>query len=157
MERAIVADEIAIRAGTVDDSSYMAKVLALEGAIARELPPVECPITHHFSKGVYAREMFIPKGTVITGKIHKFENLSIISKGDVSIYGPDGVVRVQAPYTYVAPPGTKRAVFAHEDTVWTSIHGTDERDLAKIEEEFVVDTAEQYLAFCDVMLQLEGA
>jgi len=52
---------------------------------------IEIPLTHHFSKGVYAREIFIPKGSFIVGKIHKHENLNILSKGDLSILSVEGM------------------------------------------------------------------
>jgi quercetin dioxygenase-like cupin family protein len=119
---------------------------------------VETPITNHFSPGVYAREMFIPKGTIVIGKIHKHENMSIMSKGELSIISIDGgVKRVKAPYTVVAPPGVKRMVYAHEDTVWTSIHGTHETDLAKIEEEFIAKNYDEVVEVGDgKMMKLEG-
>jgi ABC-type hemin transport system ATPase subunit len=31
-------------------------------------------LKHHFADGIYAREMHIPKGHVIVGKIHRHEN-----------------------------------------------------------------------------------
>lgn len=102
--------------------------------------PIEIPITHHFSKSVYAREMRVPKGSLIIGKIHKFENLNILSSGEVSVLSIDGVIRVKAPFTIVASPGAKRVFFAHEDSVWTTIHGTDDKDLDKIENEFIAKT-----------------
>jgi hypothetical protein len=100
-------------------------------------------IIHHFSKGVYAREMRQPKGSLVLGKIHKHENLCIISSGEVSVISVDGVMRVQAPYTFVASPGAQRVILAHEDTVWTVIHGTNERDIEKIEDEFIAKTYEE--------------
>jgi quercetin dioxygenase-like cupin family protein len=123
---------------------------SLEHAIKRDLAPVECPVKHHFSKGVYARELFIPAGTVLTGEIHKHENLNIMSQGDMSVRMDDGsVVRVHAPFTIVSPPGTKRAAYAHTDCVWTTIHGTDERDVDKIKQEFIATSYEQYLSHCE--------
>jgi hypothetical protein len=92
---------------------------------------------HHFSKGVYAREISIPKGSLIVGKIHKFENFNILSQGELSIISIDGCVRVKAPYTVVSSPGVKRLAFAHEDSVWTTVHGTEEKDVEKIEEIFI--------------------
>lgn len=124
----------------------------LEHAIKRDLAPVVCPVTHHFSKGVYAREIFIPAGTVLTGEIHKHENLNILSKGDISVRMDDGsIVRVQAPFTTVSPPGTKRAAYAHTDCVWTTIHGTDERDVDKIKNEFIATSYGDYLSHCEQM------
>lgn len=108
--------------------------------VAEESRHIDCPLKHHFSKDVYARELFIPKGTLAIGKIHKHQNLNIMSKGELSILSVDGCFRVKAPYTIVSDPGVKRLVYAHEDTVWTTIHGTSETDLEKIEETFIAKT-----------------
>jgi len=117
----------------------------------RDRPQIDLPVTHHFSKGVYARELFIPKDTVLTGKIHKHTNLNIISQGDMSVLTEDGIKRVKAPFTIVSPAGTKRIAYAHEDTIWTTIHGTEEIDLEKIEHEFVVETDAEYLSFVETL------
>lgn len=123
------------------------KVDALEAGI-RELVPVEFEVVDHFSKGVYARELHIPAGTVLTGKVHKYENLNILSQGELSILMEDGsTVRVCAPYTVVSPPGTRRAAFAHSDCVWTTIHGTDEKDVDVIEKLFVAASPADYRLF----------
>lgn len=130
------------------------KVYALEGEM-RKMEQIDLPVKHHFSQGVYARELFIPKGTVLTGKIHKYEQLNIMSAGELSVLTEDGIVRVKAPFTIVSPPGTKRVAYAHEDTVWTTIHGSDETDLDKLEDHFIAQDETEYLAFCD-KLQLES-
>lgn len=118
----------------------------------KDVPQVEIPVRHYYSKGVYAREITIPKGTVLSGKIHKHANLNIMSKGDMSVLTEDGIVRVQAPFTIVSPPGTKRIAYAHEETVWTTIHGTDETDLEKIEAHFIAQTEAEYLEFAKMMM-----
>lgn len=92
---------------------------------------------HHFADGLYAREIFIPKGTTLTGKIHRTEHINIISKGDISVLTEDGIKRIQAPCTLISKPGTKRVGYAHEDTVWTTIHASSERDLDKLEEALI--------------------
>jgi len=122
------------------------KVNAIEAEM-RKLPALDLPLKHHFSPGVYARELFIPKGTLLTGKVHKYPQLNIMSQGDMSVLTEDGIVRVKAPFTVVSPAGTKRIAYAHEDTVWTTILATDETDIAKLEALFVVDTDEDYAAF----------
>jgi len=113
------------------------KIMALQSELEK-LPQVEIVTTHHFSKGLYAREIFIPKGTILIGKIHKYENLNILSQGDITILTECGARRIRAPYTVVSPPLTKRVGYAHEDTVWTTIHATDETDLEKIEAEVIL-------------------
>lgn len=93
--------------------------------------------THYFAPGVYARELRIPKGMVLTGKIHKTEHLNIVSKGRIAVSSIEGRKVIEAPATFVSMPGTKRAGYALEDTVWTTIHVTEETDLAKIEAEVI--------------------
>lgn len=138
----------------IEPASLRAKVFAAEDQI-RALPPAALRVTHHFSQGVYARELFIPKGTVLTGKIHKHENLNIMSAGELSVLTEEGMKRVRAPFTVVSPPGTKRIAYAHEDTVWTTIHGTDETDVEKIEEMFVAESEQEFLTFCQKQKELE--
>lgn len=106
---------------------------------------IEIPIAHHFSKGIYAREMQMPAGALLVGKIHKHENLSILSAGEVSVLSQDGIMRFKAPYTFVATAGAKRVIYAHSDAVWTVIHGTDEKDVEKIEEEFIAKDYEEII------------
>jgi len=104
---------------------------------------IEVPVVHHFSQDVYAREMVLPEGSLIVGKIHRFENLNILSKGEVSILSIDGVKRIKAPHTFVGSVGAKRVILAHTDVVWTTIHGTDEKDVDQIEEKFIAKNYEQ--------------
>jgi len=107
---------------------------------------IDIPVNHHFSHGVYAREMVVPKGVLLVGKIHKFKNLNIMSKGEISVLSIDGCVKMQAPFTFVGSPGSKRLFYMHEDTVWTTIHGTSETDLEKIESEFIAKNYEELLS-----------
>lgn len=101
---------------------------------------VDIPIRHHFAEGLYAREMTMPEGAVVVGKIHKCEHLCIISQGDVSIVSEEFTGRVQAPFTYTSKPGAKRAITAHTETVWTTVHMTHETDIETLERELVTDT-----------------
>lgn len=102
-----------------------------------QMPQVEMPVTHHFSKDLYGRELFIPAGTLLVGKIHKHQSFNILAQGDISLLTEDGVKRVQAPYTVVSKPGIKRVGYAHTDCVWITCHATKETDLEKIEEEVI--------------------
>lgn len=94
-------------------------------------------LTHYFAPGVYVRQMHIPKGMVVVGKIHKTKHVSIISSGHVTVATESGREDIYGPYTFINQPGDKRAVYAHEDTIWTTIHPTDETDLEKIEDEVI--------------------
>jgi quercetin dioxygenase-like cupin family protein len=141
--------------GTITYESELStrdKVTAFE-SLMKEQPQVEIQTKHYFSKGVYAREIFIPKGTILTGHIHKYHNLNIISKGKIEVLVGDELKIVEAPFTIVSPPGTKRIARALEDTIWTTIHGTEEKDLDLIEEMFICHTEDEYLKF-EKQLQL---
>jgi hypothetical protein len=115
---------------------------------AKQQPQLDLKVIHYFSYGVYARELHIPKDTLLTGEIHKLENLNILSKGDISVLTEEGVKRVQAPFTIVSPPGTKRIAYAHDDCVWTTIHGTFETNIDKIKQFFIASSEEEWLKFC---------
>jgi len=132
------------------------RVFALEEAIRRELEPVDMPVTHHFSRGVYARELLIPAGTVATGKIHKFESLNVLLEGELLVLTDTGPKRVFPGHVEVSPPGTKRAVFAVTDCRWLTVHGTHSTDVEQIETEFIAQTEQEYLRFCQEQLQLKG-
>ena len=118
-------------------------------AVLLQQPQIEIPLRHFFSPGVYAREMTVPAGVVLTGKIHKYAQLNILSKGEVSVLLEDGVKRIKAPFTIVAPAGAKRVFYAHEESVWTVILATEETDVEKIEGQFTAATETEYQQFLE--------
>ncbi len=103
-------------------------------------PQTEIPPVHHFSDGIYAREIMIPAGTVLTGKMHRTQHINVVSRGDITVWTERGMKRIRAPFTFVSQPGTKRAGYAHEDTVWTTFHSNpdNERDPVRLEEIFII-------------------
>jgi len=105
-------------------------------------PQVEIEPTHYFADGIYAREIVIPAGTLLTGKIHRTRHLNIVSKGKIAVVTEDGQKIIEAPCTFVAEAGTKRVGFALEDTVWTTIHASQETDLEKLETELIAPSFE---------------
>lgn len=127
-----------------------ARVNAFENE-ARKVEQVELVTKHYFANGVYARELYIPAGVILTGKIHKYENLNIMSKGVLDVLIGDKVQRVTAPFTIVSPPGTKRIARAIEDTIWITLHSVDPTfsipELNLIEKHFVCDSEEEFLKF----------
>lgn len=132
--------------GTNLQAEVRNKTFALE-AVMKSMPQVELKTIHHFSKDVYARELHIPAGVTLIGEIHKFRNLNILSKGKMLVTTEEGMQEVEAPFTVVSPPGTKRAAYALTDCIWTTIHGTDETDVDLIEAKFIAHTEQEYLDF----------
>jgi len=104
---------------------------------------IEIETTHHFCDGIYAREIFIPKGVVLTGKVHKTEHLNIIAKGKIKVLTNKGIKEITAPCTMVSSSGTKRVGHALEDTVWITIHSNIKniKDLKKLENILIETTS----------------
>lgn len=103
-----------------------------------QLDSVEATVIHRFTKGLYSRELRLPAGSLNVSKIHKSEHQFVISKGHVEVWSKEkGSVHYVAPYIGITEPGTQRAVFAHEDTVWLTFHPTELTDPAEIEREII--------------------
>lgn len=119
-----------------------------------EMPQVSLPVRHVFSPGVYARELTIYAGCVLTGAVHKYEQLNILSSGTLRLLTDEGFKDINAPYTVVSPPGTKRIALAITDCVWTTILGTSDTDVSRIEKDFVCKTEEEYLEWLSQSQQL---
>jgi quercetin dioxygenase-like cupin family protein len=112
------------------------KVLTAE-RMMRDMPQVELKTTHYFADGIYAREVFRPAGTVIVGKVHRKEHLYIVTQGRVRVVMDDDMKEYAAPAVIVSKPGTKRAVYAIEDSVCMTVHRSKKRNLDKLERELV--------------------
>jgi len=113
----------------------------------KQMPQLEIPVKHYFSEGVYAREITIPAGAIVVGKLHKHQNLNILTKGVIEVLVDEEIKLLIAPAVVVSPPGTKRIARALEDATWITIHGTHETDLDKIEDYFIAQSEEEYLEF----------
>jgi hypothetical protein len=143
MSDLIVNDIVSlVQAGPIMDTELKAKFRnkldELEEAM-RELPQVETSLRHFFGSGVYGREIFMEKGSLILGKIHKGKTINFIMKGKVSVASIDGIQHLEAPAVFVSSPGAKRLVFIHEDCTWATAHAnpSDTTDLSELEE-FVI-------------------
>ncbi len=89
---------------------------------------------HTFLDGVYMRELFIPKGTLLIGKVHRLGCMNIVAKGDISILTENGSARVKAGHTAVSLAGTQKVGYAHEDTVFINVFRTDETRIEAVED-----------------------
>lgn len=95
-----------------------------------------CPLKHTFSDGIYVREIFIPKGTILTGKIHIHDHPNFLMSGEVEVITETGgVEHLIAPVSMISPKGTKRIVRSIKDSVWITVHSnpTNIQDLSKLE------------------------
>lgn len=96
---------------------------------------LDLPLKHIFTPGLYVREIFMPKDSLVISNTHKSHHPYVIAKGKISVWTEaDGVVHLEAPYTGVTRPGTRRILFMHEDCVFLTFHPTTETDIEKLED-----------------------
>jgi hypothetical protein len=114
------------------------KIERLEGTLAA-LPQVEIPQTHRFAAGMYVREITIPADTLMTGKVHLAEHVSIMLSGEMTVLTESGMRLVRGPEVFISPPGTKRVGYAHTEVKWLTVHlnADDEQDVQAIESRLV--------------------
>lgn len=119
-----------------------AMMLSLPPATPDEIGAIEIVPIHHFSPGIYMREIRIPKGTLLTGKIHKEEHLNILSRGELAVITDQGPKRLLASSVIPSMPGIKRVGFALQDCVWITVHSNplELRDPEALEDRLVFQT-----------------
>jgi len=111
-------------------------LMGIERVMLR-LPQEECELRHDFAPGVYMRSIRVGGGVFVLGHAHKTEHLNILVSGRASIYMDGSVVTMSAPSTFVSKPGARKLFFFHEDSVFSTIHPTDETDTEALEEQLV--------------------
>jgi hypothetical protein len=105
-----------------------------------------CPLKHHFSDGVYAREIFIPQGVALVGKIHKDDHHVFLMNGTLLLVTENETKQVVGPCHFISKAGAKRAAIAITDVTWTTIHPnkTNTQNLKKLEEEIISKSYEEF-------------
>jgi len=115
------------------------------------------PTKHTFAGGCYVREIFNPANMLLVTKIHKKEHPFFLMKGKMSILTEDGVKTVEAPHHGITKPGTKRAIFTHEDCVFVTVHATDKETPEEVEEEVIAKDFNDEAILLDSMQELSKA
>lgn len=113
---------------------------------------INCPLKHSFTDGIYVREIFIPKGTMLTGRIHKHEHPNFLLKGTVKIATEyDGVQILKAPLSMISKAGTKRTLIALTDLVWVTVHHNpkNKQNIDELESDIVAPSYEEYDKFIE--------
>ena len=138
-------------------SGDMIEKLFVIEAVLLQMPQVEIPLRHCFGNKVYVREMTAPKGSILIGKMHKYKQVNIVVKGDISVLTEDGWKRMKSGEMFESPAGIKRAGFTHEDTVWTTICGTEETDPDKALDELTIGSYQEFLQHKGDLLCLQSS
>lgn len=106
-----------------------------------------CPVKHIFSEGIYTREIFIPAGTMLVGKIHKHSHPNFLVSGTVRLITEfDGFEEITGPRFMISKAGTKRGLYAVTDLVWITVHHnpTNTQKLDELEKHVIAKTFEEF-------------
>jgi hypothetical protein len=111
----------------------------IEAAMQVADNPIECSVIHRFTDKMYIREIFMPQGTLLTSRTHRFESPFVISQGTVAVnIDGQGWVIYKAPYTGITKAGTRRLLYIIEDCIWTTFHVNEdnEREIKTLENRY---------------------
>ncbi len=112
---------------TTQDDIIQLQSLMLKG------DTIELETRHHFSDGLYARELFIPAGVCLVGALHKTKHLYTVVKGKCRVATQFENIEIEAPFMGETIPGTKRVIYAETDCVWITYHPTELTNVEEIE------------------------
>ena len=98
-----------------------------------KLPQIELQTHHIFHGGLYCRILPRPAGTTIVGKVHLRDHVYICTKGRVRVTTDEGVKDLRAGDVLVCKVGTKRAVYAYEDSICMTVHASDVQTVEEAE------------------------
>ena len=104
------------------------------------------PLEHTFADGIYIRQMTMDKGSLVVGAIHNHLHVWFLMSGHITVATEDDSVEYIAPCYVLATPGTKRVIYANEDSVFVNVHKnpTNCQDIEELEKEIVSATFEDY-------------
>lgn len=125
------------------------KILAMQDYVQR-MPQTPVTPNNVLTGHQLIRTVVLPKGMLAVGAIHKHPHVVAILRGRISVYtenAPDQAIEFVAPCVMVSPAGTKRVVFAHEETEWVNVHATQAQNAEEAERELVCSSFEEYERF----------
>lgn len=101
--------------------------------IMKDFPKPDIKIRHHFSDGMYAREMVMPAGSIVVGATHKSKHLYSVVSGECEVSSTTERESIKAPYLGETIPGTQRVIYSATGCTWITFHPTHLTDIKEIE------------------------
>jgi mannose-6-phosphate isomerase-like protein (cupin superfamily) len=89
---------------------------------------------HHFSSGVYAKQMHLKKGYFALSHKHAYDHLSILASGVAMVEVGGEKTTYTAPACIEIKAGKHHQITAMEDVTWFCIHATDVADPELVDE-----------------------
>jgi hypothetical protein len=98
----------------------------------------ECQLTHKFEQGLYIRELRMPAGTLLIGRVHRYGHVCQLLEGDLILIHCKGVREgFKAPSQILTEPGYQMVVYAATDALARTVHPNprEERDIQRLEDD----------------------
>ena len=104
------------------------------------------PLKHTFADGIYIRQMDMKAGSMVVGAIHNHLHVWFLLTGRLAVATEDSIEEFLAPCYVLATPGSKRVIYATEDSIFINIHKNPDniKDINELESEIVSKTFEEY-------------
>ena len=78
--------------------------------------------TNYEGAGILVKQVLIPKGMQVVQHKHKYEHLSILQYGKVTLITDEYTKELCGPDSIVIPADTHHMVIAHTDSMWLCVH-----------------------------------
>jgi len=106
----------------------------------------EIPIKHSFADQVYIRQMNMSEGDIVVGAIHNHLHAWFLMKGRVLINNNGEQIEHIAPCYTVSEPGSKRFIYALEDSIFVNVHKNpnNTKNIQELENKLVSMTVDEY-------------
>jgi len=104
------------------------------------------PLKHTFADGIYIRQMDMKAGSAVVGAIHNHLHVWFLLTGRLNVATEESIEEFISPCYVLASPGSKRVIYAVEDSIFVNIHKNPKniKDIEILEKEIVSLTFEEY-------------
>ncbi len=101
--------------------------------------------------GMYCRKLFIPRGTFLTGRVHKNPYIDMCISGDITVKSflhdesVESSINIKGFKFLNGVAGRKRVGYAHKDTVWLTVDPCDVADIKDAEDAISYPDLSQFM------------
>ena len=106
----------------------------------------EIPITNYFADGIYLRQMEMPADSVVVGAIHNHLHAWFLLTGRILVNNNGEIIEHIAPCFTISKPGSKRLIYALENSIFVNVHKnpSNTQDIKELEQEIVSMTMDEF-------------
>lgn len=92
------------------------------------MPQAEYSMQHHFSPGIYWRQIHMKAGSIVLGHKHTTTHINTVLTGRATVLMNGELHDIQAPCVLVSQAGVRKVLFIHEDMEWATIHANPDNE-----------------------------